>query len=113
MLACQIGEDGDRDGIPNTLAEAMACGLPVVATRLPGIEEVVRDGVTGILVPPQDPAALACALVQILDHPERARAIGAKAREWVAEHPTLSYWLEKEQENWDEVGVDFTIRTSG
>lgn len=34
-------------------------------------------------------------------------------REWVAEHPTLSYWLEKEQENWDEVGVDFTIRTSG
>ena len=86
VLACQIGEDGDRDGIPNTLAEAMACGLPVVATRLPGIEEVVRDGVTGILVPPQDPAALACALVQILDHPERARAIGAKAREWVAEH---------------------------
>lgn len=34
-------------------------------------------------------------------------------REWVAEHPTLSYWLEKEQENWDEVGVDFSIRTSG
>ncbi|USX25078.1 Ppx/GppA family phosphatase [Oxalobacteraceae bacterium OTU3CINTB1] len=34
-------------------------------------------------------------------------------REWVAEHPTLSYWLEKEQENWDEMGVDFTIRTSG
>ena len=34
-------------------------------------------------------------------------------REWVAEHPTLSYWLEKEQENWDEVGVDFAIRTSG
>jgi exopolyphosphatase/guanosine-5'-triphosphate,3'-diphosphate pyrophosphatase len=34
-------------------------------------------------------------------------------REWVADHPTLSYWLEKEQENWDEVGVDFTIRTSG
>ena len=34
-------------------------------------------------------------------------------REWVAEHPTLSYWLEKEQENWDEVGVDLTIRTSG
>jgi exopolyphosphatase/guanosine-5'-triphosphate,3'-diphosphate pyrophosphatase len=34
-------------------------------------------------------------------------------REWVAEHPTLSYWLEKEQEQWDEVGVDFLIRTTG
>ena len=34
-------------------------------------------------------------------------------RDWVADHPTLSYWLEKEQEQWDEVGVDFTIRASG
>ena len=85
-LACRIGADGDRDGIPNTLAEAMACGLPVVGTRLPGIEEVVRDHETGRLVPPDDPAALADALAEVLEQPDRTTHLGARARAWVVEH---------------------------
>src|SRR5262249_56987609 len=84
-MACRVSEDGDRDGIPNTLAEAMACGLPVVSTRLPGIEEIVRDRETGLLVPPQDPEALAVALASLLADPERRRELGRSARACVSE----------------------------
>jgi len=83
-LACRTTEDGDRDGIPNTLAEAMACGLPVVSTRLPGIEELVRDGETGLLVPPDDPRALADALARLLAEPALRRTLGTRARTWVS-----------------------------
>ncbi len=79
-LACRVTEDGDRDGIPNTLAEAMASGLPVVSTRLSGVEELVRDGETGILVPPGSPEALADALAGLLEDRERGRRLGQRAR---------------------------------
>lgn len=62
VLACKVAKNGDRDGIPNVIAEAMACGLPVIATRVSAIPELVVDGETGILVPPGDPQALAAAL---------------------------------------------------
>jgi glycosyltransferase involved in cell wall biosynthesis len=62
----------DRDGIPNVLVEAMAAGTPVVATGVSGIPELVADGVNGLLVPPDDPAALADALVRV--HADRALA---------------------------------------
>jgi glycosyltransferase involved in cell wall biosynthesis len=60
-LACRVVAGGDRDGIPNVLLEAMACGTPVVTTRVSGIPELVEDGVNGLLVSPDDPAALAAA----------------------------------------------------
>ena len=50
-------DNGDRDGIPNVLVEAMACGMPVVSTAVSGIPELVRDGENGLLVPPDDPVA--------------------------------------------------------
>ncbi|MCB1906187.1 MAG: glycosyltransferase [Rhodocyclaceae bacterium] len=65
-LPCQVMEDGDRDGIPNVLAEAMAMGLPVVSTPISGIPELIDDGEHGLLVPSRDPAALADALRRIL-----------------------------------------------
>lgn len=65
-LPCQVMEDGDRDGIPNVLAEAMAMGLPVVSTPISGIPELIEDGRHGLLVPPRDPAALAAALRRVL-----------------------------------------------
>jgi glycosyltransferase involved in cell wall biosynthesis len=62
------------------LAEAMACGKPVIASRLPGVRTVVADGTTGLLVPPADPAALAGALTRLLgDAPLRAE-MGAAGR---------------------------------
>ena len=71
---------GKREGIPVVLMEAMAAGLPVVASRLSGIPELVTDGVSGILVPPGDPAALADALMLLAADPELRRGLGAAGR---------------------------------
>lgn len=80
-LPCQVAPDGDRDGIPNVLLEAMAMGVPVVSTTVSGIPELIEDGVTGLLVPPRDPAALADALARLLgDRMLRARIREAAAR---------------------------------
>lgn len=61
--------EGKREGIPVALMEAMASGVPVVASELSGIPEIVDDGVTGLLVPPGDPRALAHALRRLHDNP--------------------------------------------
>lgn len=74
-----------REGMPRTVLEAMACGLPVVATDIRGCREEVASGETGLLVPPHDPAALAHAVVAILGDPARARAMGARGRERAVE----------------------------
>ena len=65
-LPCQIMQDGDRDGFPNVLAEAMAMGVPVVSTAISGIPEMIDSGVHGLLVETRDPAALAGALRRVL-----------------------------------------------
>ncbi|MFQ5557332.1 MAG: glycosyltransferase family 4 protein, partial [Acidimicrobiales bacterium] len=73
-LPCRVLADGDRDGIPNVLMEAMATGLPVVTTPISGIPELVEDRVNGLLVPPDDVDALAKALLELADDDElRAR----------------------------------------
>ena len=69
-----VAPDGDMDGIPNTLIEAMALGVPVVTTSVSGIPELVIDGVTGLVVEPGDPAALAAALQALIEDPEAARS---------------------------------------
>jgi glycosyltransferase involved in cell wall biosynthesis len=81
----RITADGDRDGIPNVLLEAMAMGLPVVASAVSGIPEVVRDGVNGLLVPADAPLALADAIERVLARPQQAAALGRAARDAVAE----------------------------
>lgn len=65
--------------------DAMACAVPCVATRVEAVPEIVEDGVTGLLVPPGDPAALAAALESLLADPARAREMGRRGRERVAE----------------------------
>lgn len=67
------------EGLPITLLEAMAVGAPLVATRVGGIPEALTDGETGILVPPEDPAALAGAVRGLLERPELAQRLGAAA----------------------------------
>lgn len=78
VLPSVVARDGQMEGIPVALMEALAHGLPVVTTRLSGIPELVRDGETGLLAEPGDPASLARALAAVLADPdaaaERARA---------------------------------------
>ncbi len=71
VLAAKITQDGDRDGMPNVLMEAQSQGLACVATRLPGIAELIEDCGTGVLVPPGDPRALALALAALIRDPAR------------------------------------------
>ena len=70
VLPCVIAPDGDRDGLPTTLLEAMARGVPVVSTRLTGIPEAVPDGEAGLLVEPGNTAALADAIARTLHNRE-------------------------------------------
>jgi len=68
-LPCRVGTDGDRDGLPNVLLEAQSQKLACVSTRISGIPELIEDGVTGLLVEPQAPAALADALMRLMADP--------------------------------------------
>ena len=77
------------EGLSNTILESMAAGAPVVATWVGGSAEALEDGVDGLLVPPQDAAALSRAIVWILEHPEAARQLGRRARARVAEEFSL------------------------
>lgn len=74
---------GDQEGIPNSMLEAMATGLPVVATRHGGIPEAVTDGHDGLLVPEKDPSALASALLRIIETPGLLAALSTRAAESV------------------------------
>ncbi|OLN28941.1 glycosyl transferase, group 1 [Desulfovibrio sp. DV] len=88
VLACQIAPDGDMDGIPVVLMEAMALGRPVVSTRLSGIPELVAEG-CGLLADPGDSASLAEALRQVLGNPSLAASLAAAARCQVERRFTL------------------------
>ncbi|OKH28818.1 glycosyltransferase [Chroogloeocystis siderophila] len=76
-------QDGNQEGIPNTLKEAMAMGLPVVATRHSGIPELIEDSVSGFLVPERDADAIAQKLSYLIKHPETWADIGLAARKSV------------------------------
>ncbi len=74
------------EGLPTALLEAAACERPIVATDVPGCREVVVDGETGLLVPPNDPEALAAAVERLLDDPALGRRLGKNARRRVEEN---------------------------
>lgn len=83
ILPCQVTADGDRDGIPNVLAEAMAMELPVVSTPVAGIPELIEHNHSGLLVRPEDPAQLAAAIARLLDQPRLRHELGQAGREKV------------------------------
>jgi glycosyltransferase involved in cell wall biosynthesis len=78
------------EGLGTSILDAMALRKPVVATRVGGIPEVVEDGVTGLLVPPRDPTALAQALLYLLRHPEQGQKFGEAGRSRVEQHFTAA-----------------------
>ncbi len=84
-LPCQVLDNGDRDGIPNVLAEAMAMQLPVVSTNISGIPELVQPDINGLLVPPRDAQALADAIGQVLNDASLAKRLGEQARATILE----------------------------
>ncbi|MBI4551074.1 MAG: glycosyltransferase family 4 protein [Candidatus Latescibacteria bacterium] len=84
VLPSLITESGDREGVPNVLVEAMAFGVPVVATPTSGIPELVMDGETGLLVPPGDARGLAVAMARLIRNDDLRRRLSTAGR-WKVE----------------------------
>ncbi len=79
VLACKIAADGDRDGLPNVLVEAASQRLACLSTSISGVPELIRDGENGLMVPPEDPTALAAALERLIRDPDLRIRLGNAA----------------------------------
>ena len=90
------------EGFGLALLEAMLCGRPVVASRVSAIPEVVEDGVTGLLVAPDEAGALATAIAALLGDPARAVAMGASGRRRAVERFTLEECTRRTVELYEE-----------
>jgi colanic acid/amylovoran biosynthesis glycosyltransferase len=99
-LPCVEASDGDLDGIPVSLMEAMGIGLPVISTPVSGVPELIEDGVSGILVAPGDAEALAAAILRLLDDRALAAGMGCAAREKVLKDFSLSGHLDSLEQAW-------------
>ena len=86
VIGCRVAANGDRDGIPNVIAESMAMGVPVVATQVSAIPEIIVQGKTGLLIPPDDPAAMAQAVIRLLTDQDLRRRVIPAARNHIQAH---------------------------
>ncbi|MBV8089489.1 MAG: glycosyltransferase family 4 protein, partial [Alphaproteobacteria bacterium] len=77
VLTSKVARDGDRDGLPNVLMEAQSQRLPCIATDVSGIPELIEHNVTGLLVPPNNPPAVAAALKMLIGEPIRRAQLAA------------------------------------
>lgn len=82
-LACTVARNGDQDGMPNVLIEAMACEVPVVTTPVTGIPDLVHDGVTGLLAKERDVSGLADALERLIVDKDLRQQLGKQARQTI------------------------------
>lgn len=95
ICGSRLGEDGDRDGIPNTLAEAMAMELPVLATNVSGIPELVEHQVSGLMVEEKQPQAIAAGLEYLLNNPELSTSMARQARLRVGNVFNCQNWIQR------------------
>ncbi|MEM7349860.1 MAG: glycosyltransferase, partial [Acidobacteriota bacterium] len=86
-----------REGSPNVLLEAMACGIAAIATRVGGVPELIDDGDQGLLIPPGDPKVLATALQRLATDPALRHRLGQAARERVERELTVERMVEKHE----------------
>ncbi|QDU65083.1 glycosyltransferase [Engelhardtia mirabilis] len=80
-LACKTGNDGNKDALPTVLLEAQAAGVPMISTPVAGVTEILDQGRCGVLVPEGDAAALADALTELLENPDRGELLASRGRE--------------------------------
>jgi colanic acid/amylovoran biosynthesis glycosyltransferase len=80
IMPCMVHPSGNRDGLPTVILEALAHRVPVIATDVAGIGEVIETGVTGLLIPPSDPQALADAVLQMVRNRDAALVMAARGR---------------------------------
>jgi glycosyltransferase involved in cell wall biosynthesis len=84
-----------REGMPRGLIEAMIQGIPPIVSRVGGLPEIVEDGKSGIVIPPQDPQALADAILSLANNPDKRRELGIAARERILSHFGIETTIEK------------------
>ena len=102
VLASRVAVDGDRDGLPNVLMEAASQGLACVASRVSAIPEFVVDGESGLLVPPEDPNALAAALARLIRLPELRLRLSATGQQILRRDFAMERWI-------DDLAVRFGV----
>jgi glycosyltransferase involved in cell wall biosynthesis len=90
------------EGLPRVFPQAMATGLPIVATRVDGAPEAVRDGVNGFLLPPHNPKAMAEKVVELIRFPERAKEMGEQGKESVREFD-IRLMMEQQEELYERL----------
>ena len=104
LACCDIGVlPSKAEGLPNAVLEYLAAGLPTVASRVGGNAEIVQDGVTGLLVPPQDSTALAEGLLRLLRNPDAATSMGRAGREFVSSHFSFLRLIENTDQLYTEL----------
>ena len=94
VLPCIWAADGDVDGLPQMLMEAMACGLPAVSTRLVGIPDLIHDEQTGLLISPNSRDELVAAIARLMHDRPLSQRLANLGRQWVLEHFDLRDCLE-------------------
>ncbi|MGA1792618.1 MAG: glycosyltransferase family 4 protein [Thermoplasmatota archaeon] len=95
VLPSVVTRSGDRDILPNSLKEAMAMEIPVITSDISGIEELVEDGISGILVAPKDAGAIADAIQKLIDDPGMGRKMGQEGRKKVIEDFNIRIEVQK------------------
>ena len=94
MLDIQVSAS-HQEGFSNAILEGMACGKPIIGTAVGGTPEAVEDNVTGLLVPPRAPQALAQAMRALRTHPERALQMGQNGRKRVERYFSFKKMIDK------------------